>query len=110
MHQPDFWERVYIDGDSDKDDYFGQWHEDPKYVNEPPHVFIREDLTQPKPSTDLSIVASNPYKEYLLYTQEDGWFVGWWDRRREKFLWTTHNLKGMEVIEPTHWLPLPNNP
>ena len=65
---------------------------------------------RPKPSTDFSIPRGNPGTEYLLYEDGHGWFVGWWDSRRKGFYWTSHNLKGDEILSPTHWLPLPDAP
>ena len=106
----EFWDIIYIDKNYDKDDHFGRWHEDPKYVNEPPHVFVRKDLAKPEPSTNFSIPRDNPGTEYLLYEDGHGWFVGWWDSRRKGFYWTSHNLKGDEILSPTHWLPLPDAP
>ena len=63
------------------------------------------------PSTDFTEVHESPYKDYLLFDRhEEEWFVGWYDRRKDKFLWTAHSLDGDEYLSPSHWLPLPNNP
>ena len=97
----DFWDVIYLDGDYDKDDHYGKWHENPKYVNEPPHVFVRADGVN-KPSDDMSIPKENPYKEYLLWTRSDGWFVGYYDEVKSGFFWTTHDLDGDERLNPSH--------
>ena len=105
----DFWDVVYLDGDYDKDDHYGEWCITPKYVGSPPHVFVRADGVN-KPSDDMTVPKENPYKEYLLWTESDGWFVGCYDKRKGVFYWTTHDLYGDGVIYPTHWLPLPDDP
>ena len=105
----DFWNVIYLDGDYDKDDYYGKWHENPKYVGRPPHVFVRVESIN-KPSDDMTVPMENPYKEYLLWTESDGWFVGCYDKKKGVFYWTTHNLYGDETISPTYWLPMPPTP
>ena len=103
----DFWNTIYLDGDYDKDDSYGKWYENLKYV---PHIFVRQDPLS-TPSTDFTEVYNNPYKDYLLFDRhEEEWFVGWYDQRKDKFLWTAHSLDGDEYLSPSHWLPLPNNP
>ena len=65
---------------------------------------------RPKPSDDMTVPKENPYKEYLLWTRSDGWFVGYYDEMKGGFYWTAHDLDGDEVICPTHWLTLPDDP
>ena len=68
-------------------------------------------VPKPKPSTDFTEVHENPYKDYLLFDRhEEEWFVGWFRGEKDKFIWTTHSLDGDEYLDPSHWLPLPNNP
>ena len=110
MSHNDFWDIIYVDGDMDKDDFYGKWYENPKYVNEPPHVFVRREGSVNKPSDDMAVPMENPYKEYLLWTKSDGWFVGCYDKKKGVFYWTTHDLYGDETISPTYWLPMPDAP
>ena len=37
-------------------------------------------------------------------------FIAFWHGKRQKWLWTTHDLGGDEGITPTHWMPLPAPP
>jgi len=67
-------------------------------------------LCTPKPSDDMTVPMENPYKEYLLWTKSDGWFVGCYDKKKGVFYWTTHDLYGDETISPTYWLPVPPHP
>ena len=68
-------------------------------------------LYRPTPSTDFTEVYKNPYKDYLFFDRhEKQWFVGWYRGEKDKFLWTAHSLDGDEYLDPSHWLPLPNNP
>jgi hypothetical protein len=65
----------------------------------------------PKTSTDFTVPKSNPYEDYLLFdTNKKSWFVGYYDPIHERFLWTPRKLNGDEYLEPSHWLPLPENP
>jgi len=106
----DFWDTIYLDGDYDKDDNYGKWYENPKYVNEPPHIFVRQD-SLPTPSTDFTEVYNNRGKDYLLFDKnERQWFVGWCAYESDSFYWTTHDLSGDEYLEPSYWLPLPDAP
>lgn len=110
MSHNDFWDIIYIDGDMDKDDSFGKWYENPKYVNEPPHVFVRREMVQLKPSTDFSIPKANPGKDYLMWHSSSGqWFVCHWNECEvivvsEIVMWTYCSE------EFTHWLPMPDAP
>jgi len=65
----------------------------------------------PKPSTDFTTPMSKPGKSYLIFDKhEEDWFVGYYHPVRQQFLWTAHNLNGDEVLDPSHWLPMPDNP
>ena len=67
-------------------------------------------VPETKPSDDMTVPMENPYKEYLLWTESDGWFVGCYDKKKGVFYWTTHDLCGDETISPTYWLPMPPAP
>ena len=106
----DFWDVVYLDGDYDKDDHSGKWHKDPKYVGNPPHVFIRAESIN-KPSDDMSVPMKNPYKEYLMYEEGVGWVIGYYDSGWKQFICNDVSSGGeMFFTPPSHWLPLPDDP
>ena len=105
----DFWDTIYLDGDYDKDDNYGKWYENPKYVNEPPHIFVRQD-SLPTPSTDFTTPLSDPNGNYLLWDEENlSWYVGTCLYGEEGFVVFTWQ-GAVPCFTITHWLPLPNNP
>ena len=105
----DFWDVIYLDGDYDKDDHFGNWHEDPKHVNEPPHVFVREESIN-KSSDDMSIPMENPNKEYLMYEKGIGWVIGWASDETMSLHYYCHIDEEVVRFWPSHWLPMPPTP
>ena len=111
MSYNDFWDTIYIDGDMDKDDSFGKWYENPKYVNEPPHVFVRKEVVQPKPSTDFTTPLDNPGEDYLMYEKGIGWVVGWvYEGDMSKYYYHCHIDEEIVEFWPSHWLPMPEAP
>lgn len=111
MSHNDFWDVIYVDGDMDKDDAYGKWHENPKYVSEPPHVFVRREATQPKPSTDFTEPKANPKKDYLMWNNTmklwEVCFVS-----NDGRIWAYHPMLqgGSWDRDYTHWFPMPDAP
>jgi hypothetical protein len=48
--------------------------------------------------------------EILVWQPGDGAFVAFWYARGKRYQWTTHNMGGDEILEATHWMPLPQPP
>ena len=111
MSHNDFWDTIYIDGDMDKDDYFGKWYEDPKYVSKPPHVFVRREVVQPKPSTDFTEVYQNPTKPVMVWDDNSrDWYIGYVDLDRLKITVEGYEDQCDDHFNITHWLPMPDAP
>ena len=112
MTKATFWEKIYVDGDMDMDDHSGKWYSNPKYVNEPPHVFVREDLVAPKPSTDFSVPKENLGEYFLFYHKyHKQWYIGDVELYGEKCYMVDVELFDLVPLSDfSHWLPMPTHP